>query len=163
MHIGAKTNMLIQKHNGLAVAGLWFCTLGLVFTLGCEPATTLDSPNAERPADEVVAGTVELRVDYSGEKKNRTFKVPCSADSTVFSILRRAKNMGDLDFDSQGSGTTAFVHSIDGVMNSGRRGNNWVFRVNDQLAKESCGSLAVAPGDVVEWKFGEYEPDSNSD
>ena len=110
-----------------------------------------------------MAGTVELRVDFSGEKKNQTFRVPCSADSTVFSILQRAKNMGDLDFDSQGAGATAFVHSIDGVMNSGRSGNNWVFRVNEQLAKESCGSLAVAPGDVVEWKYGEYKPDSKPD
>lgn len=155
--------MLIQKHNVQAIARLWVCILGLVFAMGCDPATTLESPKAERSADEVVAGTVELRVDFSGEKKNRTFKVPCSANSTVFSILQRAKNMRDLDFDSQGAGATAFVHSIDGVMNSGRRGNNWVFRVNEQLAKESCGSLAVAPGDVVEWKFGEYEPDSKSE
>ncbi len=138
-----------------AMVQLWVCLLMLALGSGCDPATTLNSP----AAPEVVAGTVELRVDFTGEKKDMKVKVPCSADSTVFSILQRAKNMGDLDFDSQGAGSTAFVHSIDGVMNAGRRGNNWVFRVNEQLAKESCGSLVVAPGDVIEWKFGKYEPD----
>ena len=136
--------------------------LGIMLAVGCDPPATLDSTTASdatSSSGEVVAGTVQLWVDYAGEKKNRKIKVPCSADSTVFTILQRAKNMGDLEFDFQGAGSTAFVHSIDGMMNTGRRGKNWVFRVNEELATESCGSLAVAPGDVIEWKFGEYEPD----
>ena len=133
----------------------------LLAAVGCDPPTTLNSPTASDvtgSSSEAVAGTVQLLVDYAGEKKNRKIKVPCSADSTVFTILQRAKNMGDLEFDFQGAGSTAFVHSIDGMMNTGRRGKNWVFRVNEELATESCGSLVVAPGDVIEWKFGEYEP-----
>ena len=155
--------MQILQHKISALVQPWVCLLALALVLatGCEPATTLDSQTPASSAGEVVAGTVQLKVDFSGEKRNLDVKVPCSADSTVFSILERAKNMGDLDFDSQGGGSTAFVHSIDGVLNTGRKGNNWVFRVNDQLAKESCGSLAVAPGDVIEWKFGEYEPDED--
>jgi len=134
----------------------------MALVVGCDPPTTGDSPTASDTtgsSSEVVAGTVQLLVDYAGEKKNRKIKVPCSSDSTVFTILQRAKNMGDLEFDFQGAGSTAFVHSIDGMLNTGRRGKNWVFRVNEELASESCGSLVVAPGDVIEWKFGEYEPD----
>ncbi len=127
--------------------------------VGCDSTTTMDRNSSEPVADAVVAGTVQLRVDFADQQKDLNVKVPCSADSTVFTILQRAEKMGDLEFDSQGSGSTAFVHSIDGVMNAGGRGKNWVFRVNDQLAKESCGSFGVAPGDVIEWRFGEYQPE----
>ena len=85
----------------------------------------------------------------------------CSADSTVFTILQRAAKMDDLQFDSQGSGSTAFVHSIDGVMNAGGRGKNWVYRVNDLLVNESCGLKGVVPGDQIKWKYGEYKPEAN--
>jgi len=142
---------------------LWSCFLMLALAVGCDPQPTPDAQRSADPVGEVVAGTVQLQVDFSGEKKNISVKVPCSADSTVFQILQRAQNQGDLEFDSQGSGGTAFVHSIDGVLNSGRRGKNWVFRVNEQLAKESCGLLAVVPGDVIEWRFGQYEPEPESE
>ena len=155
---GMKPTMQLHQIKLPAIVQLWVCLFMLALVAGCDPATTLDSPASPDSASEVVAGTVELRVDFTGEKKDLKVKVPCSAGSTVFAILQRAKNMGDLDFDSQGAGGTAFVHSIDGVMNAGRRGNNWVFRVNEQLAKESCGSLVVTPGDLIEWKFGKYEP-----
>lgn len=153
--------MKTRQLKPLALVNLWACLLMLALAVGCDPEPTLDAQRSVDSAGEVVAGTVQLQVDFSGEKKNMSVKVPCSADSTVFQILQRAQNQGDLDFDSQGSGGTAFVHSIDGVMNSGRRGKNWTFRVNEQLAKESCGSLAVVPGDVIEWKFGDYEPEAD--
>lgn len=140
----------------LVLFSAWVLVASLV---GCDSTATIDRENSEPVADAVVAGTVQLLVDFSEQRRDLNVKVPCSADSTVFTILQRAEKMGDLEFDSQGSGSTAFVHSIDGVMNAGGRGKNWVFRVNDQLARESSGSLGVAPGDVIEWKFGEYEPE----
>jgi hypothetical protein len=113
-------------------------------------------PVESQPSDnEVVAGTVDLFVDFTGERANVKVSVPCSADSTVFQILERASKMGDLEFDSQGSGGTAFVHAINGVMNQRARGKNWVFRVNDEVAHESCGTFEVSPGDRIEWRFGE--------
>ena len=129
--------------------------------VGCDASTTVQ-PAKDLPAETAaVAGTVDLVVDFTGERANVKVAVPCSTDSTVFQILERASSMGDLEFDSQGAGVTAFVHAINGTMNQRARGKNWVFRVNDEVAHESCGTFRVAPGDTIRWVFGEYEPEGD--
>ena len=154
-----QTQTTTGQINRLVFLRGFVCFLVLSLLAGCQPAATVDAEGSAAGSDSVVAGTVQLVVNFSSDRKNLDVKVPCSADSTVFKILQRAQNMGDLEFDSQGAGETVFVHSIDGVMNAGARGKNWVFRVNDELAHESCGSVGVVPGDVIEWKFGDYEPE----
>ena len=120
--------------------------------LGCGPDTTLLEPE-----DAKVAGTVDLEIDFQSEKKKIQVAVPCSADSTVFSILTRAQNLGDLKFESRGSSPESrFVTSIGGVENQAAAGDNWVFRVNGELADRGCGEISVRPGDQVQWMFGEY-------
>ncbi len=138
-----------------------FGLLILAFAAGCDQSAMLDVERSDSAATEIVAGTVQLDIDFAGEAENLSVKVPCSADSTVFTILQRAAKMDDLQFDSQGSGSTAFVHSIDGVMNAGGRGKNWVYRVNDLLVNESCGLKGVVPGDQIKWKYGEYKPEAD--
>ena len=107
------------------------------------------------PADAKVAGTVDLEIDFKSEREKIEVAIPCSADSTVFSILTRAKNLGDLDFESRGTKpANKFVTSIGGVENQADLG--WVFRVNGELADKGCGEFAVAPGDHVQWVFGSF-------
>ena len=129
--------------------------LAAVMTLaGCgQPDTALLDPE-----DAKVAGTVDLEIDFrSQEKEKIQVAIPCSADSTVFSILTRAQNLGDVEFESRGSGPDSrFVTSIGGVANQAAGGDNWVFRVNGELADRGCGELSVRPGDQVQWIFGEY-------
>ena len=55
------------------------------------------------PADAKVAGTVDLEIDFQSEREKIEVPVPCSADSTVFSILVRANNLDDLDFEFRGT------------------------------------------------------------
>ncbi len=120
---------------------------------GCnQPDTALLEPD-----DAKVAGTVDLEIDFQSDKETIRVFIPCSADSTVFSILTRAKNLGDLDFESRGGDpTTKFVTSICGVENQAAAGDNWVFRVNGELADRGCGDFVVEPGDQVQWVFGKY-------
>ena len=101
-------------------------------------------------------GTVQLEIDFGGRRKKISVDVPCSADSTVFRILERARNLEDLSFTSTGTGESAFVRSFDGVENEGADGDNWVFRVNEKLGNRSCGVFPVQPGDRVLWVLGEY-------
>jgi len=109
------------------------------------------------PDDAKVAGTVDLVIDFQSDREPIRVPIPCSADSTVFSILTRAKNLGDLDFESRGSGPASkFVTSIAGVENQAAAGDNWVFRVNGELADKGCGEFSVRPGDQVQWFFGDY-------
>lgn len=102
------------------------------------------------------SGTAQLVIDFGGRRKNISVDVPCSANSTVFQILERARNMSDLEFNVSGSDETTFVRSIDGIENEGAEGDNWVFRVNDKLGDSSCGVFPVRPGDHVLWALGDY-------
>ena len=129
-----------------------FLLAAVMMLAGCGPDTALLEPE-----DAKVAGTVDLEIDFqSQEKTTIQVAVPCSADSTVFSILTRAQNLGDLKFESRGSGPESrFVTSIGGVENQAA-GDNWVFRVNGELADRGCGEFSVRPGDQVQWMFGKY-------
>ncbi|MFK7769902.1 MAG: DUF4430 domain-containing protein [Mariniblastus sp.] len=126
--------------------------LVLPFLLGCDGADTavVDQPKGK------VAGTVDLEINFNSDKRTISASVPCSADSTVFTVLERAQNLGDVKFESRGSGETAFVNSIGGVENAGASGDNWVYRVNGELGDKSCGVYSVKPGDKIEWRFGKY-------
>ncbi|MEM7456441.1 MAG: DUF4430 domain-containing protein [Planctomycetota bacterium] len=104
-------------------------------------------------------GTVDLTIQFNGRAGDKTVAIPCSADSTVFQILTRARNTGDIEFESTGEGETAFVVSIDEVANEGASGDNWVYLVNDALGDRSCGAYRVEVGDEITWRFGKYEPD----
>jgi len=110
-----------------------------------------------------VAGTVQLEIDYQSDRKNTTVDVPCSADSTVFKILERAQNLGDVRFEATGQSdpATTFVNSIGGVDNLANKGDNWIFLVNGDLGDKSCALISVKPGDEVTWVFGKYEPKDN--
>lgn len=99
-------------------------------------------------------GTVVLEVDFGGKKTSKTIDVVCSPKSTVLSSLERAQNMKKLEFKFRGTGETAFVTSIDGVDNEGADGENWTYRVNDELGDRSAGILGVKPGDTILWSFG---------
>lgn len=128
------------------------CALTL-FT-GCQKSSAPGVPGGQT----VVAGTVELEVVFKPERENLQVVVPCSADSTVFSILQRAENMGDLKFESIGlSDEMKFVTSIDGIDNQAGSGDNWVYRVNGKLGDKSSGVYDVHPGDQIQWTFGKYD------
>lgn len=73
---------------------------------------------------------------------------------TVEKLMRDlAERDEDFQFESQGKGETFFVTSVLGKTNEGRGGRNWVFRVNDQLAKRGAGTLEIGAGAVVTWEF----------
>jgi len=126
-------------------------TAAAVTLAGCSGSDTalLD------PADAKVVGNVDLEIDFQSQREKIEASVPCSADSTVFSILARAKNLNDFVFESRGTvPANIFVTSIGGVENQAVLG--WMFRVNGELADKGCGEFAVAPGDHVQWVFGNY-------
>jgi len=101
-------------------------------------------------------GTVPLEIDFGEKKQTISVDVPVSADSTVLQIMERARNMGDLDFKSSGSGETAMILSINGVENEGANGNNWIYRVNGKVASKGCGVYAVQKGDKIRWAWEGY-------
>lgn len=127
-------------------------TIFFIALVGCDTSTSVAEPETGSTS----AGTVELEIDFQSDQENISVRIPCSTDSTVWSILDRARNLGDVKFESRGEGETAFVTSIGGVENQAAAGDNWVYRVNGELGDKSCGVFSVKPGDQVLWVFGKY-------
>ena len=127
--------------------------LTLPFLAGCD---TSGAGSAVAERGDKVAGTVDLEVNFNSDKRAVSVKIPCSSDSTVFSIMERARNLGDLKFESSGSGETAFIKSIGGVENGGATGDNWIYRINGELGDTSVGVCELKPGDKIQWRLGKY-------
>ena len=124
---------------------------------GCEQSGT----STIEPATGKVAGTVHLEIDFKSDRRNINVDVPCSEDSTVFTTLERAQNLGDVKFKATGQSDPAstFVNSIGGVENLAAKGDNWIYLVNGELGDKSSALYSVNPGEEVTWVFGKYEPE----
>ncbi len=124
---------------------------------GCEQTGT----STARLDTGKVAGTVQLVIEFKSDRKNISVDVPCSADSTVYTILERAQNLGDVKYKATGQTDPAFtfVNSIGGVDNLAAKGDNWIYSVNGELGDKSSALYEVKPGDEVTWTFGKYEPE----
>ena len=124
----------------------------LTTAIGCG-STTVEPP----PKRQI--GTVDLTIDFGGAGENVKVQIPCSEDSTVFEILRRAEMNGDIKLQSSGSGETAFVTSINGVGQQSAEGKYWTYRLNGELSKTGSGVTEVDPADDVIWRFGSAPPE----
>ncbi len=127
---------------------LAWCLAVCLLWAGC------DSPAVPSVASNT--GTVDLVIDYNGRKPNQQLEIPIHPESTVLTVLQRAQKTGDIQFDVRGDREGAFVSAIGGVANEKAAGDNWTFRVNDELGNRSCGVFSVKAGDRILWLFGKY-------
>ena len=122
----------------------------LCLTIGCAP--TVDTP----PKADV--GTVSLTIDFPDDSQSADIdlQVGCAADSTVFEILQRAQKAGDFEFRHSSNvvqeSTSIFIKAINGVGEANDK--YWTYYVNDELAKEGCGTYLVKPDDKLRWVYG---------
>lgn len=136
--------------------GRWILVAALLALAagGCDRSP---SPVASPPADTVdQSGTVELSLEFNGRAEDRTLEVEWKPGDTVYSVMIRARDAGRLTFAAAGAGETVFVKAIADVENEGAGGDNWVFRINDQLGNSSCGVVTVAANDRITWRLGSY-------
>ena len=132
-----------------------FLGIAALVAMGCDQT---QSARDSSSSSSKTSGTVQLQIDFNGRKPNKDLQIPCSSDSTVYSILERAQNIGDLNFESNQATEPAklFIKSIDKIENEGANGDNWVYRVNGELAKVGCGAFVVKPTDKIVWRLGSY-------
>ena len=96
---------------------------------------------------------MQLTVDFSDRSGDIATELDLPKGSTVLNALETASNRQLLRIQFRGSGETAFVTSIDEIENEGAAGSNWVFYVNDELAKRGAGSFLLSNNDHLLWKF----------
>ena len=122
----------------------------LVSTLGVNSRETVKQ--APEAAQKVV-----LVVNYGDGVKKQFTAINWKSGMTVLDVLEAArKHPRGIRFKYRGSGQRAFLFQIDDVTNEGK-GDNWIFRVNKELAGQSFAITRVNASDVILWEFGEYK------
>ena len=122
----------------------------LILVTGCT-ATVEDPPQAD-------TGTVSLLIDFpeDSQQEDLNVKVGCADSATVFEIMRRAQTDGMLEFEHSSAPleeSLVFVQTIGGV--GGGDDQFWTYYVNDELAKEGCGTCSAKPDDKIRWVYGQ--------
>ena len=101
--------------------------------------------------------TVSLTFDYADGVEKRFKQIPWRKGMTVLDVMKYAKKHArGITYNQSGSGSIAFIKQIDDLKNQGRRGKNWVYRVNNKLGDTSFAIYALKAGDAVLWKFDKY-------
>ncbi len=125
--------------------------------VSCDTRENFREANLKETNDSGEKRTVSLTIEFPDNRPHFERAFLWQDGMTVFDLLSQASQSDDeLTIDSTGKKSTRFIRSIAGIENKGGVDHNWIFYVNGELAKASCGVLVVKPEDRVLWKFGEY-------
>ena len=113
---------------------------------------------AEEPSSATSPGPhVRLIVDFGDDVELHFTRLPWRMNMTAWdAVVAATKHPRGLQVKHRGTGETLLVQDINDVANEGGQGRNWIFRVNDEVAKRSAGITPVEPGQVVRWSFETY-------
>ena len=142
---------------GVFVAGV------LCAAVGCQRDVPSDTPPDAAPAGIELAAeaepSVELVISFGDGSEKRFTRIPLQEGMTVLGALRFAESHPrGITFQKSGSGEAALLTKIDDLANQAGDGDkNWIYRVNGKLATKSFDAYVVEPGDVIVWKFEEFE------
>ncbi|MDA0658504.1 MAG: DUF4430 domain-containing protein [Planctomycetota bacterium] len=139
----------------------WACALLLIALVsGCRdsPTPIPAAPNKVDRGHNDNSIIVRLVIDYGDGVQKHFVGLPYFEGMTVHDLLLAASQHGrGIRFQTRGEESTAFLVEIDGVVNSGSDGLNWVYRVNDKVADQGFATYVLSAGDTVLWKFDSYQ------
>lgn len=99
------------------------------------------------------AATGPVTVKVLGPGLDRVFVVESVVDgTTVESFLR---SLAAIPIEIRGSGTTAFVESINGISTGAESG--WTYRIDGDFVPRGVGAVELHPPTTLEWRYGEWE------
>jgi len=132
---------------GLRFAGGILVFATLVGSLGC--GRSAPPPPASVP--EAAGGTIAVVFSFGDERPEIVREVAVDQPRTVEAVMRKIDAPA---IELSGSGTTAFVRSIEGLETTAGRG--WLYEVDGQWAERGIGQTTVSPGSEIRWRYGEF-------
>ena len=90
----------------------------------------------------------------------KVYNLPWTSGITILDVMNSAKaHPRGITFNYTGSGATAFLTDIDGLMNQGGGADkkNWQYWVNTSYGDRSFGAWNVQALDTVIWSFALYQ------
>ncbi|TWU59808.1 hypothetical protein Poly51_00810 [Rubripirellula tenax] len=129
---------------------LGFVLIAALVVSGCQR-------NAAPVATDAVAGvgtpTGVVTIEIVTADGTKAFTVDEVAEGTTLEQVMESAR--DMPVEISGSGTTAFVHSLDGRSTSASEG--WTYRIDGEFAHSGIGAAVLSPPTTVTWKFGDWE------
>ena len=126
--------------------------VALLLSSGDDIRQAAFKPLREQPiggAGAPAANKVLLTVNFgNGQLVNET--ADWREGMTVADALQDNRRIG---FLSEGSGDSALLTALNGIMNEGAGGRNWTYTVNGKFADRSFAIYELRPNDHVLWTF----------
>jgi hypothetical protein len=79
--------------------------------------------------------------------------VPWHKGLTVMDATLTLRRCADIAVAYSGRGRTAFLTQLGHRSNQGRRGHNWVYRINGKVGVRGIGVQVLNADDRVEWLY----------
>jgi hypothetical protein len=125
--------------------------VALLALASCEQSKPTD-PSASG-AEEAQTGQVTVRIAYGPDRVDEVSVQGIGAGTTVLEVMRKIEKPA---VEVTGSGANALVVGI-GDLQQGN-GEGWTYTVNDEFADRGAGVYEIEPGDVIRWRYGNFEP-----
>lgn len=138
-------------------AGILLLAVAAISVPGCsrDPANTPaagETPASGSPgATERQVGPVTVEIVRDGQTRTVTLD-SIRHGTTVEEVMR---SIDEFPVEIRGSGTTAFVDSIDGVATGSETG--WTYQIDGESVHEGVGGKRLAPPATIRWSFGGWE------
>lgn len=97
--------------------------------------------------------SIEFAVDFGDLREGIKFDTKVASGTSVLELMQQAQQQGKMQFEFSGSQETAFTNAIESVSNEGAGGRNWIFFVDEKLAKRGCGSYRLQEDARVMWQY----------
>jgi hypothetical protein len=128
------------------------CLLALL-AIGCGQTET------SQPSDvQAVRGPITVEIETPSGQIKRLTAPDVAAGTSVESLMR---SLEEVEVAIRGSGTTAFVQSLDGTATG--TGKGWTFTIDGEFAMKGIGQTELEPPATIRWSYGEFSVDSASD
>ncbi|MCH5299235.1 MAG: DUF4430 domain-containing protein [Ruminococcus sp.] len=134
----------------------------VVFVLsGCSVKSADDYYNSSESGEYTATISVNCQtaVDYEGSDRDNAeiltdYTVSFDEGDSVFDALKNACKENKIQFEYDGSGTSAYVTGID-YLYGGDCGDlsGWQYRVNGEFGNVGCAEYELNDGDIVEWLY----------
>ena len=133
----------------LQAASLSAVVLGVLLALGCSS----EPPKVSDPAPPLDSPQGPVTVEIVHRESIRTLLLEAvPAGTTVETVMR---SIEEVPVAIRGSGTTAFIDSIDGVKTGS--GTGWTYRINGEFVDRGIGATELVPPATVRWTFGRWD------
>jgi len=144
-------NVLMLTIPLIVIAALFAAGVGSgIVTIG-DLSTDL-TPNQN---DETIITSATLILD-TGDGTIKSYSV-FTENNTVYGFLMEAAKIGDFDVKTTyyASFDSTLIDSIDGVTSDMNKG--WIYYINGEQGMIGADKQVVNGGDVIEWRFEEYQ------